>query len=247
MNNIILITSAINIKKESPAFIHSNTRSYFNFEERFRQTIYTICNIKIFFPDSQIYLVDCSEISENNKKILDQFSNLKILKMQDLCPDKAKICQTSKSLGLTESIITDFFNQYIIDNDIKFDFLLKISGRYFFTSFNSSILNQENIDKFLIKPVLRFEWQNKWNFIEEFNKNGFLNYCCSRTYCIGVKKFIDFKNGIKKIVNFYETNSCYYIDYEVLIHDYIFMNTNYVEVPWITAGFKGVSGEFQSW
>jgi hypothetical protein len=137
IENLIIITSVINIPN-SP-FSYTNVRSTYNREERFQQTKNTIISLKNKIPNSKILLVECSELNEEieyiNKNV-DYFINLygnSILENY--------IFGLSKSLGENTLILGAI--DYLIDNNIQYKNLYKISGRYWLTD-NFNYNNYDN-------------------------------------------------------------------------------------------------------
>jgi hypothetical protein len=147
--NLVLITSIINIS--SNPLSYSNIRSVFNSEERFEQTKKTIESIKIFIPNSQIFLIECSDLSkyqiEYLKNNCDYFLNL-FDNINEIIKNNILYSQ-SKSLG--EGTQTIEALKYITQNNIKFDNLFKISGRYWLMDkFDYNIFNN---NKIVIKKI----------------------------------------------------------------------------------------------
>ena len=76
--NIVVVTSIINIP-DTP-FSYTSTRSKYGRKERFEQTKYTIRTIKNKIPDSEIMVIECSELDEEEIEYMnenvDYFFNL---------------------------------------------------------------------------------------------------------------------------------------------------------------------------
>ena len=151
MNNLVLITSVI-CTPNTP-LSYTNARSVYTHEERFEQTKRTIESVKQKIPNLKILLVECSNLSfdqeEYLKKNTDYFLNLynneKIRK---------NTSGVSKSLG--EGTMTLCALQYLIDNNIGFNNLIKISGRYWLSdNFDYNKFNNNNI-------VIKYIDNNKW-------------------------------------------------------------------------------------
>lgn len=126
MKNLVLITSIIDIPIDKP-FNYTNIRSIYSREERFEDTKQTIESIKKYIPDSMIILIDCSKLRDYEEEYLKNNCNyvLNLWENKELHND---IFGLSKSLGEGTLMIKAI--EFIINNNIKYDNLFKISGRY---------------------------------------------------------------------------------------------------------------------
>jgi hypothetical protein len=144
MSNIIIITSIINISKNPLSY--TNIRSIYTPYERFEQTKITISSIRKYIPHSIILLVECSDISndiENYfKDNVDFFLNL-------YNDSTVRFCSTSQSKSLGEGMMTIKALEYINNNNIKYNNLIKISGRYWLN--NNFIFEYFNNDNIVVK------------------------------------------------------------------------------------------------
>lgn len=125
MKSLVLITSVINTPHTPLSYC--NNRSVYSREERFEQTKKTISSVRNMIPDCIIYLVECSDFTEIER---DYFENncdyvMNLWNQPELHKD---IFGISKALG--EGTMTIKALEYIINNDIIYDSLIKISGRY---------------------------------------------------------------------------------------------------------------------
>ncbi len=146
MNNLVFISSIINTPNIPLSY--TNVRSVFSHEERFIQTKKTIETIKKNIPNMKIIMVECSSLTtEQNTYLLsnvDYFINL-----IDRKEEKKKIYSISKALG--EGTMTMCAINYIISNNIQFDNLFKITGRYWLSD-NFNYNNFEN-DKIVVTNI----------------------------------------------------------------------------------------------
>ena len=141
---LFLITSVVNITKNP--FSYTNVRSVFSREERFEHTKYTIESIKNKVENVKIMVVECSYLNEQEteyfKQNVDFFINLYCFENKNIISNVESI---SKSLG--EGQLTICALEYLFNNNIVFDKLFKISGRYYLNDnfnydlFNNSFLN----------------------------------------------------------------------------------------------------------
>lgn len=140
--NLIIITSVINIP--NLPFSYTNIRSKYTREERFEQTKYTIQTIKEKIPDSEILLVECSVLNDEEiiyiKNNVNYFLNIYETEFNP----QNKVFGKSKSLG--ENTLIVYAIDYLATNCINFDNLYKMSGRYWLNSnFNYEIFNNDKI------------------------------------------------------------------------------------------------------
>ena len=117
-----------------------NTRSIYTHQERFEQTKKTIQSIREKIPIVKIFIVECSNLDDEQNEYLknncDYFLNLINQ------PDKVEnIYSISKALG--EGTMTIEAINYIKENNIEFDNLFKITGRYWLSN-NFNYKNFEN-------------------------------------------------------------------------------------------------------
>ena len=140
--NLIIITSVLNIGKKKLSYY--NTRSVFNIHERFDHTKKTIESIRNYIPNSVIIFCECSNLKYYNhmetylKLNVDYFFNY-----YDNNKIKDSVNSIYKGLGEASLILEciDFINK----NNLIFDNVFKISGRYFLNDdFNFEIYNNNN-------------------------------------------------------------------------------------------------------
>jgi len=139
MKNITLITSIIDTPNKPLSYI--KTRSVFTKEQRFEQTKKTILSIREKIPYNRIFLIECSLLtSEENDFFIenvDYFLNIYDTNNTDIIN---RLFTISKSMG--EGTMTTIALQYIFNNKIGFDYLYKISGRYWLNdNFNYSLFD----------------------------------------------------------------------------------------------------------
>ena len=145
MNNIILVTSII---KPPPKPLSYAIRSVYTDQERFEQTKLTIETIKQKIPNSKIFIVECSELNdeetswfiENTDYCINLYSDEHL---------RNNIHSLSKSLG--EGTMTIRALEFLISQNIQYDSLIKISGRYYL----SDKFNYNNFynDKIVFKYI----------------------------------------------------------------------------------------------
>jgi hypothetical protein len=220
MNNLVLITSVICTPNIPLSYI--STRSVFSHEERFEQTKKTIISIRNKIPNSKIFIVECSDLNKEQNDYLNKNTDY-FLNLYDNTEIRKNIHSKSKSLG--EGTMTYCALDYIINNNIYYDNLIKISGRYWLSNnFDYDVFNCNNI---IIKYI-------------DNNKNNVLTalYQLPKEYVLKFKIFLG--NSFNEMIN------C--IGYEVLFAIFIkSQNTNVINLnPIGLEGFVSVEKEFYS-
>ena len=125
MNNLVLITSVIN--PHDKPFSYSNVRSVHSSDNRFEDTKKTFQTVKEKIPNSKIIIIECSELTEEQTKYLTENSDY-FINIYNLENIHDFIFGLSKSLG--EGTQTMIALDFIKENNIVYDNLIKISGRY---------------------------------------------------------------------------------------------------------------------
>jgi hypothetical protein len=134
MNDLVLITSVINTGTKAWSYIHS--RSTYSPEQRFEQTLETISSIRTYLPNAQIFLVECSDISEEYTNVLRSKVNY-FLNLYKDTEVRAACLETNKK-GFGEAVQTQYAVEFLLENKIQFERFFKISGRYSLTKDFSS-------------------------------------------------------------------------------------------------------------
>lgn len=200
ITDLVLITSVINPPKKPLSY--SKIRSVFSKEERFEQTKKTIKTVKEKFSNSIILITECSRLNEKEIKYFknnsDYFINL--FENKEI---KNKVYSKSKSLG--EGTMTIESIKFIFDKDIKFQNLIKLSGRYWLNdSFNVDLFDNNDIickkingDLNNINTVL---YKLPFSYLKEFisfleNKYKEMNNCIGYEilFAVFVKKYKNIK------------------------------------------------------
>lgn len=145
--DIFIITSVINTGNNP--WSYTSMRSCFDKETRFEQTLKTIESIRQLNDNTKIMLVECSEITDEMTDLLRSKVDYFIQTYSDL--DVRKACLDSNKKGHGEIKKLQKACEFIKLNDIKFNRLFKLSGRYFLNSnFSKENYNQENLYSFKI-------------------------------------------------------------------------------------------------
>lgn len=247
MNVAFIISSAIDLGNGAKFnFIGKKVRSVFSAEERFEQTQFTLSNIDSFFPDVKKYIFDVGKNSDRYKDNLSYVKNLDFISIEKINKEASEKCITLQSKGWCESIGTYIFLENKKDELKKYDFLIKISGRYFYKNFNKKFLTSDNLDKILSKKIYKWNWKNSWGFPEFLNQDGILYWMPTTTYCIPRFCFETYKSSIENIKNFYEHNkdsNFIQIDFEAIMFHFLLKDKYFIETDWTCEGLGGVDGK----
>lgn len=250
MKLAFFISSAINLDSTvNQGFSYSNKRTQFNSDERLRQTQFTINSINLVCPDSTIYLFDSSTNAEEYSNKLSYVRNLKFIPLIKLDKDTATITRSHPTKGYCEALGTELFLKNYIEELSEYDFITKVSGRYYYASFDNKFFNQENKNSYLVKQIKNWDWNENWQYPNFLNINGKLFWSATQTYAIGKNQIQNFYNNFSKITNYYRDNeqNSNHIDFECLMYYFVLRNQNLVEIPWSVGGWTSAKGDFIQW
>lgn len=250
MNKVYIVTSCIETENDRP-LIHSNIRSTFSAEERFRQTVFTVSALNLVSDhNTRIYLIDSSLNWEKYKNAFFYYPNLTFISVKEEFPEIFEACRTHPNKSHAEALtISCFLSKY--KSELKqFDYFIKLSGRYFFDSFfDRSVFNEHNIDKIFFKYPLEFEFNDNWNFKmvdrRAIQQNNKLYWYCSSIYAWG-REYTDKMQDLFRVVSLILNHPTgYHYHIESLLY---FFTREYekdiMHVDWKIIGFDSVSGNF---
>jgi len=123
--NLVLITSIINTPNK--VLSYSATRSVFTRKQRFEQTKNTITSIKEKIMDCKIVIVECTDFNKEEEEYINNNCDY-LFNLWNKKELHNYIFGTSKSLG--EGTMTIEALKYIEELKLEFNYLYKISGRY---------------------------------------------------------------------------------------------------------------------
>ena len=138
MDSFVLITSVINTPNTPLSY--TNTRSVFSRQDRFEQTKKTIKSVREKLSNSKIIIVECSYFNEEENNYFKENCDY-ILNLWNKKELHNYIFGPSKSLG--EGTMTIEALKYIEELNLEYQYLYKISGRYWLNE-NFKIENIQN-------------------------------------------------------------------------------------------------------
>jgi len=141
MTNLILITSVINTPNTPLSY--SKVRSIFTREQRFEQTKKTIESVKEKISNKKIMIIECTDFTNKEKDYFDKECDY-VLNLWDRKELHKKIFGLSKSLG--EGTMTIEALKYIKHNNLVYNNLFKICGRYWLNNnFNYNVYDNNSL------------------------------------------------------------------------------------------------------
>jgi hypothetical protein len=252
MKTAFIITSAIEVDNKFP-LTYTASRSHFQSAERFRQTIFTIAAIDLISSGdtaTDIFLLDVSRQSDAYRRQLSYQQNLKYISVLEEFPEIHKTVSEHPNKSHCESLILlKFFEKYRTQLT-EYDYIFKISGRYFTdSSFDYKMLTTDNLDKIFFKNALQYEWIDGYHppFIDrrKEQEDNTVRMYSSVLYGFGkvhIDKFLDMFRFIKMLTE-HPNGSIYYM--EQMLY---FLTRGYeskiVEVDWKVYGWDGTNGNF---
>ena len=251
MKNCYLITSAIEVDNKN-LLKEDQIRSILTTDERLNDTEKTIESILERDPDATIFLVDISKTEFVELK--DKFKNITYVHLESLNNKLAHHLRTHQSKSYGESmIILEFLKLYKDQIKNNFDYLIKISGRYYFTNDHLKDLNAENVDKFLFKKPVYWDRSSLYYIPEYFLPSDMyvdekLGGYYTVAYAIGNTVLDRYETVIFACASLTDNYSKYfYVDVEYLIFKILrsFNLDEYIlETDWIIEGRGGQNGKY---
>jgi hypothetical protein len=132
----------------------------------------------------------------------------------------------------------------------EYDYIFKISGRYFFdSSVNFNSCTPKNINKLLFKYPMEFEWSDNWGYSmvdrRQIQNNNKLRQYSSVIYGWGKENhslMLDIFRAVAEITNNPKTM---HYDIETLLYYFTRQyEDKIIEHDWRVYGFIGVNGKF---
>jgi hypothetical protein len=250
MKTAFVITSAINVSNDHP-LTYSNVRSYFDPQERLRQTIFTVNSIRQATDPAEttIWIVDASKNLDDYINYFNFYPNVRFVSFANDFPEYVDDVLTHPNKSHCEcTILSHFFKKYEA-NFADQEAIFKLSGRYFLDNTFQMSLVENNPDKIYYKRYLEFDWQDSWGYekVDLRKEQGNLKL---RQYCtvfFGWSKkyhhfFVDLFTSVSRML---DEPKMYHYDIETL---YYFLTRQHsddiIETDWMISGWDGTSGRF---
>lgn len=167
MENIVLITSII---KPPNTPLSYGVRSVFTSEQRFEQTKLTIQSINEKISGAKIFIVECSDLNENEVNYFSENSTYFINLYHNI---NLRNLMHSTSKSLCEGTMTICALDFLIQNNIQYNNLIKVSGRYYLSE-NFNINNFYNND--IVVKYIDNDINNVFTGLYKIPKNYIKNF-----------------------------------------------------------------------
>jgi hypothetical protein len=251
MKNCYLVTSLI--EADNTFLLKKNQiRSILTTEDRFFDTIKTIDCIVENDSEAKIFLLDASK--EYFEELIIKYPNLHYIHIEKTNPNLANNIRTHPSKSHGESLmILDFLKQYKNIIASEYDYLIKLSGRYYFVGNYLNDLNEKNINKFLFKKPVFWNKKDLTYLSEEYLPTEMyigdkLGGYYTVINAIGNTQLNKYEIAMFACASMTDTYSKYfYVDIEYLLYkifsDFEFKN-NVIETNWTVEGRGGQNGKY---
>jgi hypothetical protein len=250
MKTAFIISSTINVDNQYP-LTYNPVRSYFTAEERFRQTLFTINSIDqaTNAEDTTIYLLDSSpDWGQYLQRVLFQ-KNLKFISVAFDWPNEYEAIKSHPNKTHCESLMMScFLNKHAKELE-QFDYIFKMSGRYYVnSSFDIGII-ENNPDKILYKKYREHDWQDHWGYemvdMRDEQGDNKLRQYCSVIFGWGKKYQKSFADMYTAMASITDRPDMRHYDIETLGY---FLTRPWaediIETDWIVHGWHGPDGMF---
>lgn len=218
----------------------------FGAEERIRQTIYTVSCLRNIFPDAKIYILDAS--LEDYSQAFSFYNDLTYVHIFAHAPGMYDSLTNHINKSYSEALILDWFVTSYRDIILNYDYLIKVSGRYFFENVDAAVFDSDNLHKFFFKQPIWFPWIQGWNF-EKIDRraqenNDVLSQLPTVIYALGTSQLDTFQSILRKMqdIMVHEHNAHYYI--ELLMYYFVktmVQDESVITVPWNIVGWDATS------
>lgn len=247
MNKVVIVGSSIQAREGK--FTYSDTRSKFGNEERFRQTIFTINSLRNSLPDARIIVVDSSNEYNEFYANFGVLKNVEYVPLKEISYSAFEEVNTHLNKSYCESLLLNTFYKHFKKELLKYDYIIKATGRYFYFDFNDLLFTETNTDKIMFKKPLKFRWDDSWrySFVDRrgIQNDNFLRQYCTVLYAFGsqhLNTMIDINEATMQFINSQEMA---HYDIETLSY-YLTRpyENNIIETDWLVSGWDGTSGRF---
>ena len=247
MNKVVIVGSSIQPREGK--FTYSETRSKFDSEERFRQTIFTINSLRNCLPDARIIIIDSSNDYKEYIPNLSFIKNVEYVPLKELSYSAFESVNTHYNKSYCENLLLNTLYTKFKKELLGYDYIIKATGRYFYYDFNDNLFNEQNLDKIFFKKPLKFVWNDAWNYWmidrRQIQQDNFLRQYCTVLYGFGsqhLEKMIDINEASMK---FMDSPEMKHYDIETLSY---YLTRPYedkvLETDWKVSGWDGVSGRY---
>lgn len=237
-----IVTSSIEVDNNYPLDLwdpSGRRRSDFDSEERYRQLIYTLCNLRLIDKTATYYVAETSLDYEKYYWIESLFTGVGQEKTKVVLwplskynQEAAQIANTNNNKSYCEGILLYNFVKENRDELSQYDFIIKVSGRYVY----EIDLNELKEDKFMFR------------YKRPYLRNGEETFLYPSTiYALDTKfldRYIELLNRSCEILGEHDAT---YITHsmETILYDCTKdFESDLIDVNWLTRGFAGISKSY---
>jgi hypothetical protein len=247
MNKLFLLTSSIQLREDKPfdcyRFMHGR-RSVFSTEQRLEQTKGTVESIQKLFPTDRIVIADTS-----NDSFQSEF-DVEYVHLKDVYDiDTYTLITTHPHKCICESTLLNTYMTKFENELRKYDFVVKVTGRYQVENIDDSVFAEENQNKIFFKQPYPLDSNDLFFdtlFDAETKRNGILPHDYDQAlYGFGINKLDFMKSIYQKTISILTPPRMKFMDIEKTM--YLLTRPiiqDVVHVNWTVSGFDGMSGEY---
>lgn len=251
MKNCYVVTSAIEVDN-AHLLKEDQIRTILSTTDRLTDTKKSVECILKHDKDATIFVVDISRT--NFEAELTQDNNVRYIHLETHNHKLADQCRTHPSKSWGEAmILLEFLKLYKNFVKINFDYLIKLSGRYYFTDNWMNDLSPEHTDNFLFKNPVFWD-QSSLGYIPEYflpsdmYVGGKLGGYYTVAYAVGNKQLDRYETVMFTCASLTDSYSKYfYVDVEYLLYK-IFCNLDLrkyvIQTDWTIEGRGGQNGKY---
>lgn len=250
MKKAFIITSGIELDNSKP-LTYSKVRTVFDTPDRCRHTVMTVANLDHVADDlDTLFLVDMSENWEMFKGLFSYQKNLVYVSVRQEFPEIYNEVRSHPNKSRCEALLLATFISKYKSRLQEYDYLFKVSGRYFTDgSFNSDLLVEGNINKLFFKQPAEHEFNERWNYqvvdLRESQGNNKLYQYPTTLFGWGKEKLDEMLDVFRVLDLFLKHPLNQHYDIETLIYYFTRQfEKDIIHVDWTVYGWDGCHGTF---
>jgi hypothetical protein len=221
-------------------------------EDRLQDTIQTLECIFRHDSNAVVFVIEGSRTFFND--LVDKFPTINYIYLESINPRVAEIVRTHKSKSHGENLmLLEFLRLHKSQVLENYDFLIKLSGRYYFCNEYMGDLVEKNSNKFLFKKPVSWNKQNLTYIAEYFLPhdmyiNDVLSGYYTVAYSVGKSQINKYEMILNACTNMTsELSKYFYVDIEYLLYKAFVdleLKDDVVEIEWVIEGRGGQNGKY---
>jgi hypothetical protein len=226
-----IVGSAIVVNNDYPIDIWNENprRSDFSSDERYRQTIYTLVNLRNISNKAKTFIVDTTLNYHDFYLFESEFENVTYWPVARYNKEIADFVNKNSSKSLCEAMIIREFVKQNKEELAQYDFIVKVSGRYVFEFDLTKLVK----NKFMFNSKI------------EFNPGRFM--CPSTIYAFDTSLIWKYEIMLDNIISLFSQNEqqqLYHSMETCLYTETLDMQDQIEYIPMTTFGFAGISKKY---